>query len=286
MVYMTKFILSALILLGSLGAGIFLFLSNANSEEKKSIIPKRVSVTYSVEKSDGIYNQLFGLINGKKIKIIDMGESYPKYLFNKKNNLSFTPEMSISLVKDFDGDSIPDALINFDTGGNCCPYEYRFVSAYPNNTYNISDSFSTWEYEIKTKKLGSILQVNTRYENEDFTYAYKDKKLALEKKNSVAEMATEFEVRLEDVPKDENRYDFYHDLDGDGKDEKLSCGYWTRWYTLSCEVKSSSDDTILMSSTGCDRLGVTRELTNGYKNLVCGNDEQIKFNGTEYTMER
>ena len=70
---------------------------------------------------------------------------------------------------------------------------------------------------------------------------------------------------------DEQTITMEYDLNGDGKLESISCGYWERWGVLNpCEISSQNSDNSLLAEEYLNpkRLGVLTDKSNGWHILV------------------
>lgn len=70
---------------------------------------------------------------------------------------------------------------------------------------------------------------------------------------------------------DEQTITMEYDLNGDGKIEIISCGFWERWGVLNpCEISSQNSDNSLLAVEYLNpkRLGVLRDKYNGWHILV------------------
>lgn len=79
---------------------------------------------------------------------------------------------------------------------------------------------------------------------------------------------------------DEQTIIMEYDLNGDGKKESISCGYWERWGVLSrCEIRSQNIDNSLLAAENLNpkRLGVLPDKYNGWHLLVEDYDNLLVY---------
>lgn len=206
-----------------------------------------------------------------------------------------TKSASISLVKeeDFDMDGFTDVLFH-DYSGSCCPQYYSILSARGEGYIKVleNDEFWSWsDPEIifsNNRWLFRITQSfqgagNTDRNESRVTFEIIDGQLTeVERLNSESRPKVEAIKELysnyyTDNPDSDNEtISISHDLNRNGIEDQISCSYWERWGSLTCEAKI--DDVVSTIDLGCKRIGVTRDIQDGYHTLVCDKDELIHFN--------
>ena len=92
--------------------------------------------------------------------------------------------------------------------------------------------------------------------------------------------ATDFDER--GLPKDRPMV-VQFDMNDDGTMDALQCRWWDRWGAILCDVKITGG-ALVQNSNGCARIGVLETSTNGLRDLVCGNDGVLVFNGANYAV--
>lgn len=69
------------------------------------------------------------------------------------------------------------------------------------------------------------------------------------------------------------------DLNGDGWQDEISCGFWRRWGRLSdCEADLEDGNVPVTINANCKRLGVVDQVTNEMKDLLCNADPRLTYN--------
>lgn len=155
---------------------------------------------------------------------------------------------SVEQSADLDGDGRLETLIRVSHGGNCCPAEISILSYRGDGFFTYIDespiSGGWGGVEIVTEAGRPIIRVhdapagagNLAWQRgqRDFAIVNGRPELIVER--------TEFGVpsqvaglSLEEVQSsDGQRKDLAFDIDQDGQQDVISCGYWQRWGVLNC----------------------------------------------------
>jgi len=237
------------------------------------------AIQYSVEQKDGsMYSTLRVRVNGKTRTLIDQSK-----------------EQCLAIVdqRDWDGNGLKDALVRRITacGGNCCPDEFFFVSALPNNEFKISDELAdSWNDPVieKWKDHWSVVIVSN---NEGYTtnrpveikrrFILDEGKGVKVEESQRKEIKSLLEMRSEIFKGGNEENNIQYDLDGDGKKDTISGRLWERWGRILWRVEFANGKQF-STETACKRIGVLGTKTNGVHDLVCDQDTVYRWNGTEY----
>ena len=250
-----------------------------SSENEEVKTEPEINVSYQITGDNN--NELVGVVEGQKYKI-DLSDDI----------------MCLRIIEqvDFDEDGLTDALIEHNPcGGNSALNTYFFVSYKGRGFFQVTKEFGySWEDPVieKWNNQTSVLveSMHSGYNNDETgnvkeRYILKDgKALPVEsmKKNELVVLkeirASEFSY---DNP-DEIKY-LYFDLDGDNVNDKITCTFWVRWgEILISEIEFSSGTTMGAISSGCKRVGVLETKTDNVRDLVCGDDHILRWNGKKY----
>ena len=230
-------------------------------------------ISYELVKEAGAYisHELLGLVDGKKCKI----------------DLPAGVEC-IGIVKqlDFDEDGLPDVLMeNISAcGGNGAANSFFFVSYKGNGSFQTTKEFGYSWKEPLIEKWDDRTSVVV--ENDDAVkerYILKDGKAVLVETMKKTALVALKEIRATAFKDPDEVKELCFDLDGDGKDDIITCKYWERWETiLVSSIVFSSGIIVNDISDGCERLGVLASKTNKVHDLVCGDDLILRWNGKTY----
>lgn len=219
-----------------------------------------------------------------------------------RDYIAFTPEVGISTEVaqgDFDGDGHTDLLHGWSSGGNCCPTSFQVLSYRGNGIFTNAehDDFWTWgEPDVTTDAGRTLFRVEsqragvgrTEDEVQLTRFAFRDGKLEIvEQGVSTARMAAVLDIFATDfddrgLPKDRPMVVRF-DMNDDGTMDALQCRWWERWGAILCDVQITGG-ALVQNSNGCARIGVLETSTNGLRDLVCGNDGVLVFNGANYAV--
>ncbi|MAQ81952.1 MAG: hypothetical protein CMH12_01825 [Maritimibacter sp.] len=204
---------------------------------------------------------------------------------------------SIALTTDLDGDGYAELVHGWTGGGNCCPTTFAVLSYRGNGIFSNAthDDFWTWgtpdlidtgpEPRLRVESVVS----GVGHSSDEVTlsvFAYRDGALHLvEQAVSDAHIPALVELKAGDFDRTDTpktgTLQMSHDINGDGRSDVVSCGWWDRWGALLCEVRLDGGGVIEIHK-GCERIGVLDSRTGGMSDLVCGRDAVLTFNGSEY----
>lgn len=250
------------------------------------IYEKKVDISfYGKNNGTGMfYQELFAKVDGFEYKI------------EIPDDICFM----IKAQEDFDGDGVKDALIEHvkACGGNACGNSYFFVSYSGNGYFSISNSFgnNVWENPLiedwKGQKSVVIIDTNDG-NNTDNNYNTKERyvlkqgdavRVESSKKNSIVALQ---EIRSSDFHdgKEGKTIRMTFDLDENGITDFFECRYWDRWDLLLFDIILNGN------SLGCDNNGVSRvgilsSKTNGVHDLICNENDIVRWNGESYDFDK
>lgn len=234
------------------------------------------------------------------------GESdgfFAKELFAKVDGYEYKidlpSDICIDIIeqKDFDLDGIDDVLVeNVQAcGGNAVGNSYFFVTYQGDGFFNVSNEFGNSVWEQPTiedwKGLPSVLIVesNTGLNREE-GYVAKERYILKQGKAVRVETAKKQEISVlkevrnsafhnEDDP--DKTITMEYDLNNDGINEIFHVKYWDRWDAVlfSLVLNGKTYDCHI----GGDRVGISSMTTNGYHDIILGEDNIFKWNGVNYT---
>lgn len=164
---------------------------------------------------------------------------------------------SVDQSADLDGDGRLETLIRVSHGGNCCPADISILSYRGEGFFTYLDenpiSGGWGGVEIVTEAGRPIIRVhdapaghgNLAHQRSERDYAL------INGRPELITERTEFGVpsqvaglSLEEVQSsDGQRKDLTYDIDQDGQQDVISCGYWQRWGVLNCTAQISSVST-------------------------------------------
>ncbi|MCC8172007.1 MAG: hypothetical protein LIP00_09540 [Parabacteroides sp.] len=224
-------------------------------------------------------NEIYAKVDGYEYKIdLDPDECY-----------------TVQNQQDFDNDGVKDALICHvqACGGNAAGDSYFFIKYNGTGYFSISNEFgnNVWEEPLIENWNGQpsvvIIDTNTGF-NTDSKLTLKERYI-LKQGNAVRVESSKKqairaiqEIRNSDFHngKEEEYIHMTYDLNEDGKDESISCHYWDRWDALLFDI--AIDGFIYECNTGYTRIGILESTTNGYHDLIAGDDDIFKWDGTQY----
>ena len=258
--------------------------TKTNNENNSDIIERSVDIEFygNDEGETTIHQELYAKVDGYEYKI-----ELPKDICLK-----------IEAQEDFDGDGIKDALItNIQAcGGNAVGNSFFFVSYSGSGYFSISKSFgnNVWEdpeiEEWKGQKSVVIIDTNEGFNTYE-DYSSKERYILKQgdavrvestKKNSIVALQ---EIRSSDFHngKENETLRMSYDLDEDGDDEIFECKYYDRWDHLSFSIIHKGN-IIEFKGLHFSRVGILPSITNGFHDLICNEDDVIKWNGKEYDI--
>jgi len=247
--------------------------NNATQQNAESSEQTAGGISYELvkEENDFLAHGLLGLVDGEKYKI----------------DLPAGVEC-IGMVKqlDFDEDGLPDVLMeNISAcGGNGAANSFFFVSYKGNGGFQITKEFGYSWNEPLIEKWDDKTSVVV--ENDDATkerYILQDGKAVLVESTKKTELVALKEIKATDFEDPDDVKELRFDLDGDGKDDIITCTFWERWGIIQvANITFSSGIVVTDFSDGCERIGVLATKTNKIHDLVCGDDLILRWDGKTY----
>ncbi|EDM72511.1 hypothetical protein RAZWK3B_09676 [Roseobacter sp. AzwK-3b] len=187
----------------------------------------------------------------------------------------------IGSTKDLDGDGHPETVVELSNGGNCCPGKLSVISYRGDGFFEILNGqpiSNGWDgYELVPFKGETLVRVKDRalgadnYEDwqSQSDYAQRDGRLVkLTERFNYAKSVSLMELTAEEVrdaPRQTKSFDF--DLDLDGRLDTVTCAYWDRWGSLSCDVQYDGDTQ--PTKMTCKRFAILPKVSEGYVSLEC-----------------
>ena len=187
----------------------------------------------------------------------------------------------IGATKDLDGDGQPETIVQLFNGGNCCPGELSVISYRGDGFFEVVndqpipdgwDGFDLVEFKGETliRVHDTALGVGNYEDWQSQTdYALRDGQLVklVERFNSARSVSlmelTPKEVR--DAPGQTKSLEF--DLDLDGKLDTVTCMYWDRWGSLSCEILYAGETQ--SANMTCKKFAILPQVVSGDLLLDC-----------------
>ena len=231
------------------------------------------------------FDDLFAVINGRTYLI--------------ENEILNDYSLSLFSIIDLDGDGLNEAIIEMDSGGNCCGSSYAIVSHRGNGFFSVQthDELSGWPVlSIIFRNLRPLIRVLNSVEGMD-TVSIEEtealisfdtgKLILLNKSYNSGLIYAEQELNANEVAAVSDNpimqiASIIADLDGDGSPDELNCSYWSRWGALQCKVDSTKYGFSLPVEGSCDRIGILENKTNGLNDLVCNRNSVFVFSGSSY----
>lgn len=241
-----------------------------------------VPVTYRLNADN---NRLTATAGGQTVTLIDMPNQVPRAYFAEDHPEAFSEGMRMYdlIVRDFDNDGTPDALVSYTQGGNCCPPSYVFVSYKPGSVVRISNSFESWNTPtVEVFKGKPVVKVRNEDDGVIDRYGLSGGKAVRVDRQPLAELTAVAEMRIRSF--DPNRPSLSFNVGGDAGKEIMTCQVWDRWNTLLCGIKDRQGRVLLDTGLGCDRYGILASKTRGYNDLVCGFDLVGRWNGQTWVF--
>lgn len=282
-----KWILAACVLI--VMAAILFFMLNSSREPKyneetskdaSQIIDNNVDIIFYGKADEGLfYNNLYAKVDGYEYKI----------------DIPSDMCMDIVAQEDFDGDGIKDALIeNIQAcGGNAIGSSFFFVKYTGTGFFTITNEFGnnvneTPKIERWNGKLSVlIIDCNEGYNTErnvelrERFVLQQGRAVRVEssKKNSITTIK---EISVQDFHngKENETISMTYDLDGNGIMDQIDCTYWDRWDALLFNITVNGKQTEY--HTGYSRIGITENKTNGFHDLICGDNTIYRWSGEVY----
>lgn len=236
--------------------------------------------------------QVTGTIGGQTYTLLDLNAGTPAGAFPEGP----PPEGRFALidtVAHLDGDGVLDALVSTSDGGNCCGPTFHVVSLHADGTFTASRGFEMgWgeNYRIVADPSGPVLTFED--EGTRTRLAYRDGAVAPLDQSTVAPLTAVREVTYEAVQSGtlpqvgtangSPVYALAVDLDGDNQEDRLTCQAWERWGSVVCTPERANGAPFMEALPGCERLGVLATRTGGMADLVCNEQNVLRWNGRAY----
>jgi serine/threonine protein kinase len=222
---------------------------------------KGQSVTYKVEKTDNyLAARLVATFDGKRLE---------------------GPEGEYGLdmkVKDFNGDGVMDAYITQHFGGSGAVTVDMFISVADGKIVE-----APFPGGVIVEESGRFL-VKSEFDNATEYWGFDGKKAI--KVRSVPHRVLETIAEVKKI--DDETGTLEADLDMDGKYDKITCDFWWRYGAYkSCTLPLPGGTTQVLDLVDkglCNRVGVLKTQSNGYRELVCNNNAVIRFNGKTWVQ--
>jgi hypothetical protein len=187
----------------------------------------------------------------------------------------------IGATKDLDGDGQPETIVELFNGGNCCPGELSVISYWGDGFFEVVNDQpipNGWDgYDLVEVNGETLIRVHDKalgadnYEDwqSQTVYALQDGQLVkLHERFNSAKPVSLIELTAEEVrevPSQTKSFDF--DLDLDGELETVTCKYWDRWGSLSCEIRYA--DATQPTKMNCKRFAILPEVITDSVRLEC-----------------
>jgi hypothetical protein len=224
--------------------------------------------------------ELKAVVSGKDFTLVSMSDSKC---------------IQIEREADFNYDGYKDVLIEIvnGCGGNCCGDSYqifcydgqRFINTqivgYDWDGIDIAESSYEYRFIVDTKHEG----IDNTIICSDRTEIYSLKEFVLEIMSVIQDQKLNalVEIKAEDFHGRENEELFLsYDLDGDGRDDKNTCLYWSRWGRISEWKIMFGNGGLYKGSNSPKRIGIMKTKTNNVYDLVLECNEILKWNGRTY----
>ena len=244
------------------------------------------------------------LINPLRVKSEELSNRFCEQSIRKELN-KLTSEkqnfrkyyLSKTEVIDINNDQKKEILIERSLGGNCCPPKLEIVyftsKCYPRK-YEFSKYawvWGGWEVvDFKKTNEGQILIADNRLEGFDnkklevntVNYFFDGESFNFHSKIIKKEIDAISEIRTSDLKidtTDEKQTFLVYDINNDQKKEIISCNYWDRWGRFTnCSIKVQDLDEDIKMNFYPKRLGILKEIRNGWNILVLDHDEKYFYN--------
>ena len=219
--------------------------------------------------------KIYAIIKNKKICIKKIEELEMCYL-------------DIMYQKDLDNDGNIDAIFSFESacGGNAIGTSFFVVSFIGNGLFkfNYIEPKGGFSRNLKLEQEGENWNIQCKSNGEwEGTEIFILKKGKIIKKSEVkvGEIKAIFEIKLSEV-NSEDEIPFYFDLDSDGINDKIICGFWSRWNSILINRIEFSSGKQTEFNMGCKRFGVLPHITKGINDIVLNNKDVYVWNGLNY----
>jgi hypothetical protein len=239
-------------------------------------------IKYSVEVADdGVSTALRADSNGKTHELIGKSKKMCLQVYDQR---------------DFDGNGLADALVSHSPGcgGNCCSDSYFFVSASSGDRFELSDEFADsrgfpviekwkgrWSVVVTSTNEGIMNQERPLEITRRFILEAGKAVRVEEHRRRDVESIVEIRSEIFNPDRLDETHSIEYDLDGDGKNDQITCKFWARWGSMLWSVEFANGKKF-SSDVGCKRIGVLKTKTNGVSDLVCDQSTIFRWDGSGY----
>jgi len=234
-----------------------------------------------------------GTLGGRTYTLLDLDAGAPADAFPEGP----PPEGRFALidtVAHLDGDGVLDALVSTSDGGNCCGPTFHVVSLHADGTFTASRGFEMgWgeNYRIVADPSGPVLTFED--DGTRTRLAYRDGAVAPLDRAGVAPLTAVREVTYDALQagtlpevgtaNGSPVYALTVDLDGDNQEDHLACRAWERWGAVVCTPQRANGTPFMDDELpACHRLGVLATRTGGMADLVCDEQNVLRWDGRAY----
>ncbi|MEM7091844.1 MAG: hypothetical protein AAF567_02480 [Actinomycetota bacterium] len=195
----------------------------------------------------------------------------------------------VYMVEDFDADGHDEALVRHSPacGGNGSGSHYSFVDVGSDGTVHATERSigsyiapeatqidGRWQFTIVNRHQG----YNTTLKRTTQVFTLADSELVVLSQIVGVELPAIAEIRSETMAETTLAFD----LDADGSEEALTCGYWDRWGSFSgCTLETGTGEVLELGIVN-KRVGVLESTTRGWHDLVIGIDGVMEWDGANY----
>ena len=233
-------------------------------------------------KTDGFSMQLYAELKGQRYFIHtsnDVGEYWAG-----EEGWGYDRPFEITRVIDLDGDGYLEAVVQTLNGGMAPISQWYIVSHrgggfFTVETHNNLGTYKSYDpIEIKKMNGRTVIIITNVDEDEQHIFGLKFGKIELlAKLENLSLTPSEVEILSENL-RVTSPQSIYSDMDMDGVEDEIKCKYWDRWGSMQCDIYASKNGHIFVS-VGCKRTGVLKSIENGMKQLVCGKDTILSYDG-------
>lgn len=188
---------------------------------------------------------------------------------------------TIGLTKDLDGDGQPETIVELFNGGNCCAGELTVISYRGNGFFEVVNDQpipNGWGgYDLIEVKGETLIRIHEKaigadnYEDwkTQTDYALRNGHLVkLVERHNHAKPVSLMELTAKEVreaPGQKQSIKF--DLDLDGELDIVTCRYWERWGSLSCEILYHGESQ--PAKMTCKRFSILPSVESGLFGVEC-----------------
>jgi hypothetical protein len=218
---------------------------------------------------------------------------------DKVYSLSYTDDdycNRITKEADFNGDGYTDVLVEVvnGCGGNCCANSFVIFSfdgekfrnteavGYDWNGVEISESSVGYNFIIQTIN-GSGVGNNEMCTDKIETFKLDNYQFELVQVIEEKKLKSITELTSANFENKENETLFLSfDIDGDGKQDKITSRYWFRWGVMKDWKVEFGNGKSYEGSSQPKRIGIYTTKTNGVYDIIVDCEDVLKWNGTTY----